>query len=300
MPPHPFQLRRFAAACVAIALLGACENQSGGAKPVDLPPKNSDAAPSARPPSPGRGLDGVPAARQIDPADRDPGTTWSIVLGTFSGENHARDAKDARDKLAERIPEFGAAFVHSTPTGSMILFGRYQGPEDPAARKEVKRIQAYEYKGARPFATAMLVRPETKRRGPTGPNDLRTLRVANPNVDPLYTLQVAVWADFDGSLSLETLRKQAEAYTMTLRAKGLQAFYHHDEDLKMSVVTVGGFGADAYNPRSTLYSPDVSALMKKFPHQLVNGQPLMLKADARDPKSREFAQPCMLVLVPKS
>lgn len=300
----------------AVLLLGlvGCENQPGGSKAVDLPPKRAADSGSDRPaanprndPRSGRepasgsrpgsspGLTGLATPRAIDQQ----GPPWSIVLGTFSGDDHENAARDACEKLGERIPELRGAVVKSTPRGSMILWGSYVGPEDPAARKEVERLKAYEYKGARPFATAMLVRPEVTRKPPTGPNDLRNLRRRFPKTDPLYSLQVAAWADFDGTKKLEEIRRSAEAYAAQLRAKGYEAWFNHDDDLKMSVVTVGAFGNDAYDPKSTLYSREVSDLLKKFPQHLVNGEPLLIRTDPKNPRSTEFPQQSYLVQVPR-
>ena len=242
----------------------------------------------------GAGADGLPQPR------RQEGThaSWAIVLGTFTGPEHAEAAEQARVRLAERIPEFAGASVRSTGRGSTILWGQFSGPDDPAAQTELKRIQAYEWQGARPFARAFLTRPETTRKPPTNPMDLRNLRAQFPQADPLHTLQVAVWADFDGSLPLEVIRRNAESFAAQLRTQGFQAWFHHDDDLKMSVVTIGAFGADAYDPRSTLYLPEIEALMKKFPAMLVNGEPLMVRTSPQLKKSPEVPQKSMLVLVP--
>jgi len=301
---------------IAAILLGGfgCENQPGGAKAVDLPPKRAADPAGERPSTPSRsdprgrreptagprpgstpGVTGVATPRAIDQQ----GPPWAIVLGTFSGEDHETAARDACEKLGERIPELRGAVVKSTPRGSMILWGSYAGPEDPAARKEVERMKAYEYKGARPFASAMLVRPEVTRKPPSGPNDLRNLRRRFPKTDPLYTLQVAAWADFDGTKKLEEIRRSAEAHAAQLRAKGYEAWFNHDDDLKMSVVTVGAFGNDAYDPRSTLYSREVSDVLKKFPQHLVNGEPLLIRTDPKNPRSAEFPQQAYLVQVPR-
>ena len=258
-------------------------------------PRDGD---GARPPKPRKaGLDGTAKPRPI--TGHASGSAWSIVLGTFTGPDHAAAARDANLKLAERIPEFATGTVRSTGHGSMILWGQFAGPEDPNGQKELKRIQAFEYRGARPFATALLVRPEPTRKPPTGPHDLRNLRAKFPTIDPLYTLQVAAWADFDDSQELDDIRRKAEAYTAELRARGFDAWYNHDDDLKMSVVTIGAFDRTAYDPQSTLYAPELEKLIKQFPKHLVNGEPLMLRLDPKNPKSPETAQTCPLVEVPR-
>jgi hypothetical protein len=223
---------------------------------------------------------------------------WSIVLGTFAGPDHAQVAQVTRDRLAERIPEFSGATVRSTERGSTILWGQYPGADDPAAQSELKRLRSFEWQGARPFAKAFLSRPETTRKPPTNPMDLRHLRIANPTINPLQTLQVAVWVDYDGSVPLETIRRQAESYAGQLRSKGYEAWFHHDDDLKMSVVTIGAFGADAYDPKSTLYLPAIESLIKKFPAMLVNGEPLTVRVEAGRQRGPSVVEKPRLVLVP--
>lgn len=269
---------------------------SRGATTPAAPPRDAGAARGGRV--------GREEARRIGLDGRTPrrvegGTSWTIVLGTFTGLDHATAAQEANARLGERIPEFRGSTVKSTATGSMILWGQFSAIDDPNAQRELKRVQALEYRGARPFAKAMLTRPEPTRKPPSGPHDLRNLRRQMPDANPLYTVQIAVWADFDGTRKLEDLRRSAEGYTAQLRARGVEAWYHHDDDLMMSVVTVGAFGADAYNPRSTLFSAEVDAVMRQFPKQLVNGEPLMMRDDPRNPRSPESPQPPLLVEAPR-
>ncbi|MCA9285432.1 MAG: hypothetical protein KDA22_09470 [Phycisphaerales bacterium] len=274
-----------------------------GDNPFRTPkPKQKPSAPAARPGSAPRssGPPVRPGPNQEMPQPRriDGGNGWSIVLGTFTGPDHVQTATVTRDRLAQRMPEFRDAYVRSNAHGSAVLWGRFSGPEDPNAKRELDRIQGLVFQNARPFARAMLTRFETTASAPSGPNDLRNLRRQYPKVDPLYTLQVAVWADFDGTVALDSIRRSAETFAMQLRSQGYPAYYHHDDDLKMSVVTIGAFDHTAYDPKSTLFSPELEALFRKFPKHLVNGQPMMLKTNPRDPNSTEYPQPCTLMLVP--
>lgn len=273
---------------------GGWGEAGGGASRNSNSARDADRNARSRIGLPGGGDDGVPTPRRHDGG----GSSWSIVLGTFTGADHAEAAAQTRDRLAERIPEFKAATVRSTPRGSSVVWGRYQGPDDPAAKSELKRVQAYEWQGARPFARAFLTRLEATRKPPTHPLDLRQLRLANPTVDPLQTLQVAVWVDYDGTVPLETIRRNAEAYAGQLRSKGHQAWFHHDDDLVMSVVTIGAWGADAYDSKSTLFLPEIEALMKQYPVMLVNGEPLSVRANAKNKRSPTMVQKPILVMVP--
>jgi hypothetical protein len=85
-----------------------------------------------------------------------------------------------------------------------------------------------------------------------------------------------------------------------LRAKGHDAWFHHDEDSETSVVTVGMFDRRAYDAQSTLFSAEVEDLMRQFPANLLNGEPLLVPVDASNPSGKTKAQPCRLVEVPET
>ncbi len=111
-------------------------------------------------------------------------------------------------------------------------------------------------------------------------------------------MEVAVWSDFgSGEVSIDEIRKKAEAFTKQLRAQGQQAFYFHDDDKGMSIVTIGVFGEDAYNPQSMLYSDAVEAVRKKFPNLLVNGEEL--RRLTRPGSTETTPERTLLVEVPK-
>jgi hypothetical protein len=59
------------------------------------------------------------------------------------------------------------------------------------------------------------------------------------------------------------------------------------------------FGPEAYDARTTLFSPEVDELMAKFPVMLVAGEELLVRSDPRDPNSRMLPQKPMLVEVPR-
>ena len=96
---------------------------------------------------------------------------------------------------------------------------------------------------------------------------------------------------------MEEVRRSAEAYTNELRGRGHEAWYYHDPVTEKSVVTIGVFDSRAYDARSTLFSPEVEALMKEFPVHRVNGEEVMVEMTAGDPTTR-IPQPCRLVVVP--
>src|SRR5690606_9909554 len=149
---------------------------------------------------------------------------WTIVLGTFSGDGHADVARNAQREIAAQVPQLASARVHSTDRGSMLLFGRYAAADDPRAAEELNRVKQLRLLGQPAFARAFLSPMPGSSRSPraAAPHELMSVRQRHPNVDPLYTLQVAVWGDFEsGRLSMDEVRRQAETYVQQLRAQGM-------------------------------------------------------------------------------
>lgn len=95
-------------------------------------------------------------------------------------------------------------------------------------------------------------------------------------MDPLYTLDVAVWiADEQSSTrSYEACQRSAEQYAQQLRTQGFPAFFYHDPVRQLSNVTIGAYGSNAVDPQTGFYHDDIRALMRRFPQRLVNGEPL--------------------------
>jgi hypothetical protein len=224
---------------------------------------------------------------------------WTVVLGTYTGDGHEAAAANMLANLPQVAPQVGGASVHTSEKGSMVVIGRFPSPDDAAAQAELKRIRAITFRERPVFARAILSRV-TIERGRPHPLDLRSARLRYPNVDPLYTLQVAAWSDFDsGELSLEEIQTSAESDARRLRGQGYEAYFHHDDTKRVSIVTVGLFGRDAIDPTTGLLSPDVDLLMKRFPQHLVNGEPLEVPIDPNRPRRGLAPQTPSLVAVPK-
>ncbi|MBU3727673.1 MAG: hypothetical protein FGM37_00265 [Phycisphaerales bacterium] len=242
------------------------------------------------------------AAPRVTATAGDSGANWGITLATFTGDGHRQAAEQARASIARQYIELSDTYVRSNSSGSVVMVGRFTGLDDPAAKPRVKAVQEIQdARGGRPFARAILSRLEGSRRaGPLSPSDLRSARAMKPGNSTLYTLQVALWSDFgSGEVSPEEIRRSAEGYCARLRSQGHAAFYYHDEDRRMSIVTVGVFGPEAYDARTTLFSPEVDELMAKFPAMLVAGEELLVRTDPRDPSSKMLPQRPMLVEVPR-
>ncbi len=229
-------------------------------------------------------------------------TVWSLVLGTFTEPGHEDAAQQMIRDLPKVAPTVTGTRVHTTAKGSMVLYGKYTGRDDPAAKADQERLKAITYNGHPVFNRIILTRIDLRlTQGNLHPHDLLSARKAHPKVDPLYTLDVAIWVtDEKGAnrQSYEAAQKSAEQYAAQLRARGLEAYFYHDDDHQWSTVTVGLFDRRAINAKSGLFSDAVVNIAKQFPARLMNGEPLI---DLKDPKHPELGgtpQTPKLVLVP--
>lgn len=208
---------------------------------------------------------------------------WSVLLGTFSGDDHEARADEFQSEVQRRYPIFGEVFIEPRRGGSMVVAGRFASTDDPAAQEALSLAKGITAGGGRPFAAAMLVRRTTAAdTTPPKPYDLRSLRARYPGRAEVYTLQIGLWGTF-GTREIDPaeVRRRAELEVARLRAQGYEAWFHHDPDSELSTVTVGSFGADAYDPRSTLYAPEVERLMRAFPKHLINGEEVLVPTDQR-------------------
>ena len=227
------------------------------------------------------------------------GSYWTVLLRTFSNDTHARSAANMKRSVAAIDRRLAEAHVHTTRRGSMVLYGVYGAAEDEAAQADLAWIKSIELRGRRVFPLAMLTRVGEDP-GAQGPYALLGARRRFPDVDPLYTLQVAIWGDFgSGAIPLETVRARAEAYTRELRAKGFEAFVHHDDAKRLSMVTVGLFDSTSLDPQSGIESPELTDVRRRFPVHLVNGEELRELVDPRRPQLGTKVQEPRLVVVPR-
>ena len=232
---------------------------------------------------------------------RAPSILWSVVLETYTGPGHAEAAATMVRELPRVSPELSAANVRSKTDGSTVVYGAYAGVQDADAQRDLAWIKGIEIQGRKVFPMAMLSRFRTQ--GPAmalHPYDLMNARKRFPRVDPLYTMEVAVWGIFGaGSPTMDEIQRSAEAYCMQLRTSGNEAFFLHDEGKQLSIVTVGLFDSRAIDMRSGFYSPDVDALFQRFPAHLYNGEPLNELIDRDRPYRGTKVQTPRLVLVPE-
>lgn len=239
-------------------------------------------------------------ATATGPVSATPAAHWTIVLATFSATGHQQAAARALGQLSTIDPQLAGARVHTTAKGSMAVYGAYESAESADAQRDLAWIKQITVDGRPAFPRAMLTRiRRTPSRGPTHPYDLTSARRRHPTVDPLYTLEVAIWSDFEsGKLSREEIRRRAETHATELRGNGFEAYFFHDDDKRISSVTVGLFDRTAIDNRTMIYSPELTALMKQFPARLVNGEPLREPIDSQRPSRGTRVQQPSLVLVP--
>jgi hypothetical protein len=290
---HKTARGRLLAAFLAILLVSACASDRGGG------PGGPDSGYQ-----PGDWGEAVASEAGGGPGTTSSGpeSVWTIVLATFSQPGHAQAATRSRQQLGRIDPTLGGdAWVHTGPDGSVVAYGRYESPGTADAQRDLAWVKGLTLDDVPAFPRAMLSR--IKLRAGAAQYDalnLMSARLRYPTVDPLYTLEVAVWGDFEsGELSLEEIQRAAENYTRQLRARGFEAYYHHDNDRRLSMVTVGLFDYSAIDQRTGLYGPAVDALAKQFPAHLVNGEELLEPIDGRRPQRGTRVQRPVLVLVPK-
>ncbi len=225
---------------------------------------------------------------------------WSIVLNTFSGEGHAEHARTMMANLGNIAPQLlDRAHIRSTDRGSMVLYSAYPDPDDQRAKRDLEMVKAITFREMQVFPRAFLTRAGAVAQRDDDPLALMTVRQRHPNVNPLYTLQVAAWSDLDsGQMTPDEVRRKAEAYAQELRAKGYEAYFHHEPGSRTSSVTVGLFDRTSYDVREGILDPALHRLFELFPEHLLNGEPALELIDRFNPKKGTHPQAPVLVLVP--
>lgn len=197
---------------------------------------------------------------------------WSIIIAVFNGDKQIETARDALAQIQRdgRLPD---AYLVRRGKATTICYGNYPDAEDATAQADLKRVQMMEINGATPYATTYLCPPVE---GGAVKNDL-DLRIAKRKYgkDALYTLQVGFYGREElNRLSPEdkkAIQVAAEQAAADLRRDGELAFYYHGAH--RSVVTVGIFGADDFNPMNpAAESRRLSETRRRHPLNLYNGQ----------------------------
>jgi hypothetical protein len=233
------------------------------------------------------------------------GSFWSVVLQTFpaSGGRGQTGAVELLRRMQPVDPGLADAFIHTTDEGSMVLFGRHRSPDSASAQRDLAYIKGIEFRDEPLFPRAMLTRIVLPRDpGSYGPHELLSVRVQRSWLTEVYTFQVAAWGTFreyarrgESAMSWDEVRAAAERQVRELRGQGYQAYYHHDADKELSMVTIGLFGPSAYDAQAGLYvDRRLERLAREFPAHLVNGEPVVMQR-----AGQEVTQPPLLVAVPE-
>lgn len=241
------------------------------------------------------GETGTTFSNQVEPG-------FGIVLGTFVAEGHAARATEYKERLFVLLPELSSSLrIYPTNGGSMVVYGSYEGWSDQAAKADIKKLQAITANGQQIFPKVLI----TELIPPRDPasiasEELLSLRVRYPDIRVLYTLEIAIWGDFEsGEYPPRKRRVAAERFARELRARGIPAYYHHDETRSLSMVTVGVFDHRAIDGQTGLKSPQVERFLLDFPQRMVNGESVVDLYDPGDPEKGGRPQAPRLVEVPQ-
>ena len=238
------------------------------------------------------------AASDAGPSAGEGRDTWTIVLGSFTGDTRAADARLAQAGLISAGLE--GVRLEDRQERTLLVLGAYPQPDEPAARSDLARVRAIEVDGARPFSGAFLA-PPTAAAG-SGRSQEYDLRLAKAIHDrgALYTLEVAVYARSDRNRptpeELTQFRAAAEEAVIQLRAEGELAFFYHGPN--RSSVTIGLFNGEDHDPTTPqLESTRLRLARARHPTMLLNGAGVRETVrTSTGPQSR--MKPTYLVAVP--
>lgn len=227
---------------------------------------------------------------------------YAIAVATFTGPGHGSSANRVLMNLQMQYPNLASQLtVRERSRGSVLAFSSYEGFDDPRVKADIDTLRKIVDGQGQPLFGQVLL---TKFRTPLSqrtlhPHDLWSIRKEYPTVVPIYTLEVAVWGDFEGGEFPKTKRRAAaELYASQLRDKGYEAFFYHNDDSDLSSVTVGLFNYLAVDAETGFYSPEVEAMISRFPERLVNGQQVLEYLDRKNHALGTRVQPPCLAEVP--
>ena len=230
-------------------------------------------------------------------------TKWSIVIVAFRGAMADAAGLAALNKV--EAAGVSGAYLERRGESVALAYGRFDSPDEPAARESLDALRAIEIEGERPFAGAVLAPPSPDLLTGSLPQfDLRTVK-EKFGPDALYTLQIGVYGRADRtppeSAELAEYRRTAERAVYDLRRQGEEAYYYHAP--MRSMVTIGVFGPDDHDPKTPgLESKRLGDTRLRHPHNTLNGQGIRERIPnrpANDPTGWKL-QPSALVGVPRS
>jgi hypothetical protein len=229
------------------------------------------------------------------------GPIHAIVLRTFQDDTSGATAHTWSAQLGTLVPPLKPDLrVHIDSKGSVVVFGNYDGWDDPQAAEDMGTLKDLRVNGKKIFG-AIIRTTITPARDPDHlhPHELLTLRKRYPKARTIYTLEIEIWGDFEsGELPRDIRLRRAEERVKELRAAGITAYFHHDPISELSTITVGAFDETAIDSSSGIPSREVEMLQKQFPNRLTNGEQLALPIKGRSDLGA-VPQRSRLVLVPE-
>lgn len=227
-------------------------------------------------------------------------SAWSIILATLP-----EDREELVNAILRRVrstPGLESAYATTRAGNFVIAYGRYDGPNDTNALRDLDRIKETSVDGSRPYLGAYIAPPSAA--ALSGANDEYDLRTVKSRVGDwaVYTLQVGVYGTDDSSIpgdpQLREFRRAAEAAVRELRAEGDQAFYYHAP--YRSMVTVGVFGESDFDASTTppIESQRLREVRKKYPNNLLNGKGIRETITNSAGQRVTRLQPSNLVAIP--
>ena len=218
-------------------------------------------------------------------------TGWAVALAVFTGEG--RDERASQYLAAARSAGLGdATRIERRGERSIVVMGSFERPQSPDAQRALRRAKEAQLDG-RPFAPGAVLMPPAQ---PSARSefDLSTAREGFAPGTVLYTLQIGLYGNPNGSMSLEERREAraaAERAAASLRSQGELAFVHHAD--RLSTVSVGVFREDQIVPggeiRSLLLARD------RHPYTLLNGEGVRA---VQKETGQQALQPSLLVRIP--
>lgn len=259
------------------------------------------------------------------------GANWTIVCAMFSGADHARAGRAAREYLLNSTKLREWYLVHGA-NDTTLYYGYYREIDhrvDPAEagraqsdRKTVAALTAQN--GDRLFRSVLLVPLDAA--DPPAPPEWNLLSARSKGT---YTLQVGVCKD-DPDRKVKVVEAVREA-----RAEGMEAYYYHgptsssvcigvwpenavrrtiqteakDPNVVRMVVpgalnmpehmtTPDGRPVEVVQEKIEILDRSLLAMLQKFPRQAVNGQEYRAVLDQQQ-KKRLVPYPSTIVTIPK-
>jgi len=243
----------------------------------------------------------ITVKRRTSQASKADGPWHALVLKTFPGDTEGNAASVWAQRLTILVPPLQPNLgIHRDRKGASVLYGHYSGWDDPQAEEDLRELSGLRVNDKRIFGPIIktCVVPE---RDPASlhPHELISIWQRYPSTNRLYSLEIAVWGDFEsGNLPHAARRQQAEAQVADLRSQGVNAWFHHDPIAELSMVTVGIFPESAVDTGSGLVSQEIELLQRRFPDHLTNGETLRLPIAGR-PDLGAVPQRSRLVVIPE-